>query len=51
VRYLPFFYELFASSCAARHANTRILDISAGLERPYGGYWLHPAANYLENEL
>lgn len=40
-----------ATSLVPSWPNLRILDISTGLERPSGDYWLRPAANYPEHEL
>jgi hypothetical protein len=36
--------------CATVWPNLRILDISTGLERASGDYWLRPAADYPEHE-
>lgn len=36
--------------CATTWPNLRILDISTGLERASGDYWLCPAADYPEHE-
>lgn len=53
--YVALFWDfevaLPVTSCAARWPNLQILDISTGLERPSGDYWLRPAANYPHHEL
>ncbi|KAJ8109169.1 hypothetical protein OPT61_g7659 [Boeremia exigua] len=37
-------------ACGAIWPNLRVLDISTGLERASGDYWLRPAADYPEHE-